>query len=315
MGLLLASVPSLSLAGQIPTINLALQPTFSYKKNTIMLRITLLIAIVLWKEAVALGCCSRLSKMAAFRPGSQRFCPLPSQDRTRGTSSLTTVFLHPHRRPSCLPALPPSLTPPNSPPPSLQDRIEYLTSHPAVAWDGSSTLASARKKKLGRRHLPLFVDRGTEDEGVNGGGGKGDRLFNQFARAVCNAGADVARKEIFETWAAALHMHHSTFEDARHVARRLADVAAGHGLLAWALLILDDERRRWGDNQRREEEVPLTAFCLDVKMPRSAELLRASMVREWPHLESRFDYVEGRLEQLVPHPSCLLVSVHACGAH
>ncbi|KAL9183327.1 hypothetical protein ACHAXT_005114 [Thalassiosira profunda] len=37
------------------------------------------------------------------------------------------------------------------------------------------------------------------------------------------------------------------------------------------------------------------------------------MIQQWPHLEERFDFVEGRLEQLVPHPSCLLASVHACG--
>jgi len=30
-------------------------------------------------------------------------------------------------------------------------------------------------------------------------------------------------------------------------------------------------------------------------------------------LEDRFDYIEGRLEQLIPHSSCLLASVHACG--
>ena len=46
------------------------------------------------------------------------------------------------------------------------------------------------------------------------------------------------RKELFETWAAALHIDH-------HFAmnRRIADIAAGHGLLAWSLLLLDEERR------------------------------------------------------------------------
>jgi hypothetical protein len=48
-------------------------------------------------------------------------------------------------------------------------------------------------------------------------------------------------------------------------------------------------------------------------MPRSAEIMHSSMVQCWAHLESRFDYVEGRLEQLIPHPSCLLASVHGCG--
>jgi hypothetical protein len=47
----------------------------------------------------------------------------------------------------------------------------------------------------------------------------------------------MARKEVFETWAAALYI------DARFSeSRRIADIAAGHGLLAWALLLIDDAR-------------------------------------------------------------------------
>jgi hypothetical protein len=192
------------------------------------------------------------------------------------------------------------------------------------------------KKKLGRRHLSLF-DRTT------GGGGiyvdsipaaaapPLDRLFDQFAQTVCRAGV-VARKEVFETWSAALYVHSHFFGDdakakatatamdidvSRYI-NRVADVAAGHGLLAWALLLLDDEhryRRRGNDDDYHDSppRPPLTAFCLDVKMPPSAEIIHSCMVTRWPHLESRFDYVEGRLEQLVVHPSCLLASVHGCG--
>jgi len=89
---------------------------------------------------------------------------------------------------------------------------------------------------------------------------------------------------------------------------QIKDIAAGHGLLAFALLILDDDERKRGG-----EDTPLTAFCLDVKMPKSAELIQLSMFQKFPHLEKQFDYVEGRLEQLIPHDSCLLVGVHACG--
>lgn len=95
------------------------------------------------------------------------------------------------------------------------------------------------------------------------------------------------------------------------------DVAAGHGLLAWALLLLSDEEERNSNNNDNasieQHQQPLTVFCLDVQMPPSAELIHASMINQWPHLQDRFDYVEARLEQLVPHPSCLLASVHACG--
>src|SRR6056300_441048 len=67
--------------------------------------------------------------------------------------------------------------------------------------------------------------------------------------------------------------------------------------------------------QRRRtnrSNIPLQ-FCLDVQMPPSAELIHEAMIQQWPHLNDRFDYVEARLEQLVPHQSCLLASVHACG--
>jgi hypothetical protein len=127
----------------------------------------------------------------------------------------------------------------------------------------------------------------------------------------------VARKEIFETWASALYIYSTFFGDeamnhAIPPINRVADVAAGHGLLAWALLLLDDEHRGCRDDNASFLP-PLTAFCLDVQMPRSAEIIHSSMVQRWAHLESRFDYVEGRLEQMVPHPSCLLASVHGCG--
>lgn len=101
----------------------------------------------------------------------------------------------------------------------LQSRINDLTSHPAVVWDESSTFASMQKKKLSRRHLHLF-DRRTnnnatviiedEHDDVDGSSSSHnnnnsnnhrstviyqDDLFDQFAKAVCNAGV-VARKEV-----------------------------------------------------------------------------------------------------------------------
>ncbi|KAL3803953.1 hypothetical protein ACHAW5_001730 [Stephanodiscus triporus] len=204
-----------------------------------------------------------------------------------------------------------------SPSIATANRIQDLISHPAVVWDEATTFSSMHKKKLGRRHLSLF-DRRCDDGtgGSSGGSPTRDHLFDQFAQTVCHAGV-VARKEIFETWAAACYIYSSFFGDEAinnemPQINRVADVAAGHGLLAWALLILDDEYRR-RSNDSRSSLPPLTAFCLDVTMPRSAEIIHSSMVRRWAHLKSRFDYVEGRLEQLAPHPSCLLASVHGCG--
>ncbi|KAL7504520.1 hypothetical protein ACHAXN_002159 [Cyclotella atomus] len=186
---------------------------------------------------------------------------------------------------------------------ALEARINDLVNHPAVVWNATSTFASMHKKKLAHRHIPQF-DRSPTTNNC-------DALFDEFATVVCNAGV-VARKEVFETWASALYIHDFFFSQEHNIKtlRRVADIAAGHGLLAWALLILDDDYRR----QRSESDLPpLTAFCLDVQMPKSAELIQTSMLERFPYLEEQFDYVEGRLEQLIPHESCLLAGVHACG--
>ena len=199
-------------------------------------------------------------------------------------------------------------------------RIQDLKTHPAVVWDESSTFASMSKKKLSRRHLHLF-DRRKKEEVVDHYEYQ-DHLFDKFATVICNAGV-VARKEVFETWASALYIHYAfiSTDDANgssnsdRIIRRIVDVAAGHGLLAWALLLLSDEEERNKNTKKKnqQEQHPLTVFCLDVQMPPSAELIHEAMIQQWPHLNDRFDYVEARLEQLVPHQSCLLASVHACG--
>jgi hypothetical protein len=228
----------------------------------------------------------------------------------------------------------------------IESRIKDLTSHPAVVWNETSTFASMHKKKLSRRHLHLFdrkMATGVADSKQNYTSKVAtyrDDLFDQFATAVCHAGV-VARKEVFETWASALYIHYTFLTaDNNHTndgssssnrpIKRIVDVAAGHGLLAWALLLLSDEEERSmsssiNNNKTKntpatstiehhdQQQQPLTVFCLDVQMPPSAELIHTSMTKQWPHLQDRFDYVEARLEQLVPHSSCLLASVHCCG--
>jgi hypothetical protein len=127
------------------------------------------------------------------------------------------------------------------------------------------------------RHLKEFV---------------GDSLFDEFARTVCKSDC-IVRKELFETWAMALHVH-----DHFQAILRITDIAAGHGLLSWALLLLNAER---------------TVICIDKKMPKAAEILRKVFSDKWPNLEDRWDYVEGKLEFIEPSPSTLLVGVHCCG--
>jgi len=121
----------------------------------------------------------------------------------------------------------------------------------------------------------------------------GDSLFDRLARAVCHAGC-LPRKELYEAW-----------ETARRVRRlfrggRIVDLAAGHGLLAHVLLILDDSS-------------PL-ALVADTKLPASSGSLHDVLVDAWPRLKGRVQFEEGPLESVALFEQDLVASAHACGA-
>src|SRR5881275_12226 len=91
-------------------------------------------------------------------------------------------------------------------------------------------------------------------------------LFHRVARAVCHAGC-LPRKELYEAW-----------ETARRVRRlfrggRVVDVAAGHGLLAHVMLLLDDTS-------------PLAVAVDRAPSPSSVTLHRA-IAAAWPRLADR----------------------------
>ena len=115
--------------------------------------------------------------------------------------------------------------------------VNRLIHHPAlVEWNDIDSInghKSNARKKLKPIHSTLF-DTST--------------VFDRFAKIVCNTGV-MPTKELFETWSAALYID-------QHFAtnRRIADVAAGHGLLAWSLLVLDEERR--SDLQGDDNDLP-----------------------------------------------------------
>ena len=123
-------------------------------------------------------------------------------------------------------------------------------------------------------------------------------LFGEVARAVCTAGV-LPRKELYEAWEVATRID-AAFEN--HT--RVADLAAGHGLLAWMLLLL-----------ARQRGLPRTVVCVDVRMPASVDAISAAMVDRWPELGdgSSFHYVEGGINEVVAGPETLLTAVHACG--
>lgn len=121
----------------------------------------------------------------------------------------------------------------------------------------------------------------------------GDSLFDRLARAVCRAGC-LPRKELYETW-----------EMARRVRRRLrggriVDLAAGHGLLAHVLLILDHSSAE--------------AVVVDTAPPSSAARLHAVLVEEWPRLAGRVVVEQRPLGDVVISAGDLVASSHACGA-
>ena len=121
----------------------------------------------------------------------------------------------------------------------------------------------------------------------------GDTLVDRVARAVCTAGC-LPRKELFEAW-----------EVARRVRRlfrggRIVDVAAGHGLLAHILLILDNSS--------------IEARVVDTTLPPSSHKLHLALVHAWPRLEGRVAFDERAVEEVTLSAEDLVVSSHACGA-
>jgi hypothetical protein len=118
-------------------------------------------------------------------------------------------------------------------------------------------------------------------------------LFDRLGRAVCRAGC-LPRKELFESW-----------EMARRVRRlfrggRVVDVAGGHGLLAQALLVLDDSSA--------------SALVADTALPPSAAKLDDALSREWPRLAGRIAFEARPPRDLTIRSGDLVVSCHACGA-
>jgi hypothetical protein len=122
---------------------------------------------------------------------------------------------------------------------------------------------------------------------------QGATLFDRIARVVCGADC-LPRKELYEAWEVARRTRR------RFRGGRVVDLAAGHGLLAWIMLLLDDSSP--------------SALAVDLRKPKSAELLSSAIEAEWPRLHGRVRFEEGPIEGVLLLPDDLVVSAHACGA-
>ena len=139
----------------------------------------------------------------------------------------------------------------------------------------------------------------------------GDDTFAAVARAVCSADV-LPRKELFETWEAALVITEAFGErlrggdlssSAARTETRVADLAGGHGFLALALLVLNPALR--------------SAVVVDRRKPESHEQLVSSLATAFPklRLHARVRFVEASVAETETRNATRVVfaAVHACG--
>jgi hypothetical protein len=120
----------------------------------------------------------------------------------------------------------------------------------------------------------------------------GATLFDRVGRAICEAGC-LPRKELFEAWAVAKRVRR-LFHGGR-----IADLGAGHGLLAQLMLLLD--------------ESSASAVVVDTEIPLSAEKVHQSLVSAWPRLAGRVEFLRQSMDAVPILPDDIVVSSHACG--
>ncbi|MFO0729141.1 MAG: methyltransferase [Myxococcota bacterium] len=121
----------------------------------------------------------------------------------------------------------------------------------------------------------------------------GESLFDRIGRAVCAADV-LPRKELYESWEVARR--------ARVFPRgvRVVDLAAGHGLIAYLMLLLDPSAP--------------SALAVDARRPASAEPLAQALIQAWPRLAGKVEFIERPIETVPLQQTDLVVSAHACGA-
>ncbi len=149
---------------------------------------------------------------------------------------------------------------------------------PSTEPSMESLMQPSSRERLGPQHIDSFGE---------------DSLFHAVARQVCLA-ACLPRKELFESWAVARKVLR------RHRGGPVADLAGGHGLVAWLILLQD-----------RSTE---SARVVDRRIPAYAERLRTTLSARWPAVTARMDWVEGEVADAPITSSHRVLGVHACGS-
>jgi hypothetical protein len=120
-----------------------------------------------------------------------------------------------------------------------------------------------------------------------------DTFLHRVGRVVCAAEC-LPRKELFESWEVARRARR------RFRGGRVVDMACGHALVAWLMLLLDDTSAK--------------AIAIDRRLPPSAAKVADAMARAWPRLAGRVELAEASIDDVQVQRGDVLVSAHACGA-
>jgi len=121
----------------------------------------------------------------------------------------------------------------------------------------------------------------------------GSTLLSKLGRVICEAEC-LPRRELFEAWEVARRTRR------RFRGGRVVDLACGHGLVAWIMLILDDTSP--------------CAIAADAHLPPSAASLATAMTRAWPRLRGRVALEEKAVVDVPLDAGDVVVATHACGA-
>lgn len=140
------------------------------------------------------------------------------------------------------------------------------------------TFSPASRSRLTAHDLARFPDSG---------------LFHRIARAVCAAGC-LPRKELYESWEVARRARR------RFRGGRVVDLGGGHGLLGQIMLLIDDTSP--------------SAVIVDKTLPASGPKVRDALVRCWPRLAGRVEFVRSDIGAIALTDTDVVVASHACGA-